>query len=145
MTILTQDMACIDGQSTCFSSLENGHLFYQFDVSHLLAETPFNFQVFAEGVDVIAVEGYMEGDDMFMGKIPLFFQETLGGIEQNKVQDHRIFRAESLFGSCSEAKMTWRVWLTVKYQKDNVINELNKSFTVTSYRNSRAIEDNQSR
>ena len=48
---------------------------------------------------------YLEGRDMFMGKVPVFF-ETIG--------KKNIYVAESLLANCSEEQMVWRLWITVE-------------------------------
>ena len=45
---------------------------------------------------------------MFMGKIPLFFNRQLEGDEDYS------FIAETMLGSCSEDRMTWRIWITLE-------------------------------
>lgn len=51
------------------------------------------------------VSAYLEGKDMFMGKIPVFFDEHKDG---NK------FLAQSLLASCTEEQMIWRLWVTIE-------------------------------
>jgi hypothetical protein len=48
---------------------------------------------------------YLEGRDMFMGKVPVFFEPT---------GDGKIYLAESLLANCSEEQMVWRLWITVE-------------------------------
>ena len=53
---------------------------------------------------ISTVSGYLEGKDMFMGKVPVFFETEEQG---NK------FTAISLLASCSADIMVWRLWLIV--------------------------------
>lgn len=45
----------------------------------------------------------IEGRDMFMGVIPLKWQQT----------DENTFNATAVYGSCSSDYMVWRLWLSV--------------------------------
>ncbi len=54
---------------------------------------------------ISTVSAYLEGKNMFMGKVPVFFEKEEQG---NK------FIATSLLASCSEDVMVWNLWLTVK-------------------------------
>ena len=45
--------------------------------------------------------------DMFMGKVPVFF-ETMS--------KENVFVAESLLANCSEEQMVWRLWITVELE-----------------------------
>jgi len=55
--------------------------------------------------EIQTVSGHLEGKDMFMGKVPVFFTKNDQGNN---------FRAKSLLASCSEDVMVWRLWLTVQ-------------------------------
>jgi len=57
-------------------------------------------------ITVSKISGYIEGKDMFMGKIPLLFTK--------EVQDKEFIALSSL-GSCAEDIMVWRLWLTFKF------------------------------
>lgn len=59
------------------------------------------------------IASYLEGKTMFMGKIPVFFQET----------NTNALVAESLLASCSEEIMTWRLWFTVEILVDGKIQQ----------------------
>ncbi|WOH38473.1 hypothetical protein RI844_04415 [Thalassotalea fonticola] len=43
---------------------------------------------------------WLEGKDMFMGKIPLFFEQSNG-----------IYSANTLIGACTEDQMIWTMWV----------------------------------
>ena len=74
-----------------------------FDHAEIIAETPFHLTLRSKESSVVSVSGYLEGKDMFMGKIPLIF-------EQNANE----YTARVLLGACSQPSMTWRMWLTFK-------------------------------
>lgn len=53
----------------------------------------------------IKLSAYLEGRDMFMGKVPVFF---------DKKQEQNLYLAESLLASCTEEEMVWRLWITAE-------------------------------
>jgi hypothetical protein len=53
---------------------------------------------------ITKISAHIEGKDMFMGKVPVFFQPT----EKNDR-----YLAQGLLGSCSDEQMIWRLWVTV--------------------------------
>ena len=61
---------------------------------------------------IIKATAYLEGRDMFMGKVPVFF-ETMG--------KKNIYVAESLLANCSEEQMVWRLWITVQLAENTTI------------------------
>ena len=64
---------------------------------------------------ITKVSAYLEGRDMFMGKVPVFFEQTA---------TDNIYRAQSLLANCSEKQMVWRLWVTV------IIKDQSQSFFV---------------
>ena len=79
-------------------------------IDQILTELPFSIIInkvnnTERSSQVITISGYLEGKDMFMGKVPVFF---------DKEADSQLFIATSLLASCSENTMIWRLWLTVK-------------------------------
>lgn len=65
---------CIVEQSKCEFELSNAKAQVLFDVEKIIAEQPFNMIVKYQGSDKLkSITGYLEGVDMYMGKIPLFF------------------------------------------------------------------------
>ena len=123
-----QEPSCISGQSSCQLTSKFGDINPQFNQTFLVAETPFDIYINNLRDDVEISSAYMAGEDMFMGKIPLFFKPKKQGS----------WVAQSMFGSCAQAQMTWRVWLTLK--GDNNI-EQTVSFTVVSYQSSAVIPE----
>lgn len=51
------------------------------------------------------ISAYLEGKDMFMGKVPIFFEQTA---------KEGVYSAQSLLASCSEEHMDWRLWITIE-------------------------------
>ena len=146
----TVAMQCLEFQSQCQFDVADGHVDVLFDVNKIVAEHAFNISVNYRGVNNIkAVNGYMEGVDMFMGKIPLFLEPhiglddiTINEVTSSKAQalenekpigeaQKQIYRGELLVGSCSAGQMIWKIWLTLTTADDqsNTI-----MLTVVSYR-----------
>ena len=109
---------CISDQSRCEVVTKFGLILVKFNVEKLLSELPFKIQLEFKKDQLLSdnthsqnlksVVGYMEGKTMFMGKIPLFFNNQLEGNEDKR------FIADTMLGSCSEDRMTWRIWITLE-------------------------------
>jgi hypothetical protein len=96
---------CLEQQSQCVINTKYGDVSVLFDVEKVLTEHAFSIRLEGDFLsEEFIVESYLEGKDMFMGKIPLFFE----------LDAKNTFISEALLGSCSEKKMTWRLWLTIK-------------------------------
>ena len=54
---------------------------------------------------ITQVTAYLEGRDMFMGKVPVFF---------DKKEGKDVYLAETLLASCAEEQMVWRLWITAE-------------------------------
>lgn len=124
-------MQCLAEQSPCNFAVGSGRVEVQFDVEKIVAEQPFNVSVNYIGSDaIISVTGYMEGVEMFMGKIPVFLERRVisGEIVDEQVQT---FTGELFVGSCSAQKMTWKMWLTFTTQSNQ---KISKMITLVSYR-----------
>ena len=118
---------CLTTQSQCVINTEFGDFEVSFSqvqvfdnkaaesvpdnvLQHIRTELPFSIIFKAINLSdlnakISMVSGHLEGKDMFMGKVPVFF---------NKVEQSDKFTAISLLASCSEDIMVWRLWLTVK-------------------------------
>lgn len=104
---------CAQFQSDCELIIDSTVLSVKFNKTDLKPEQPFTLYVepqVGSDINIISITGYIEGLNMYMGKIPLFF---------NQLKNDNFFQSTSMFGSCSEDKMKWRVWLTVKYIKND--------------------------
>jgi len=100
---LTVKPHCLISQSDCVINNVFGKISVLFDVEKVVTEHAFNIIIKSEKDIVdLKVTGYLEGKEMFMGKIPLFFQKN----------DSGNYITETYLGSCSEEKMVWRMWLT---------------------------------
>lgn len=126
---------CLKSQSKCFIETEFGLIEILFNQEKILTEVPFKIylnlvkgdldkdHLFQDDLtenelvkkiptvprfQISKIKSYMEGKEMFMGKIPVMFQLT--------TQENALV-AETLLGSCSEEQMVWRLWLTVFFEK----------------------------
>jgi hypothetical protein len=117
--ITATSFQCIPSQSACEVVTDFGLVSIKFNVQKVLTELPFQLRMELKDVlvdkenisdeNLPKASGYMEGKAMFMGKIPLFF-------EQQNENNKSIFTAETMLGSCSEDIMTWRLWLIIEKQ-----------------------------
>jgi hypothetical protein len=142
---VARQMQCLEQQSSCYLDVANGRAEILFDVNRITAEDAFNISINYEGLSTIkTVTGYMEGVNMFMGKIPLFLEQTiepkktassvvktLEATKLTKMDRLQMFQGEMLVGSCSEKTMTWRVWLTFTTEGNQTET---KMFTIVSHR-----------
>ncbi|WDD97259.1 hypothetical protein [Thalassomonas actiniarum] len=97
---------CLAQQSECVVRTPGGDFRVLFNVDKVLTETPFEVTVEYQGKQSVKnISGYLEGRDMFMGKIPLF----LTG------QSEHQYLAEVMLGSCAQPSMIWRLWLTAEF------------------------------
>jgi hypothetical protein len=125
---------CIRSQSSCEINTSIGNLKVMFNVDKVPTETPFKVSISGLNLDNnITISGYLEGRDMFMGKIPLFFSRDSKGelLNQNIPTDdtRSEYITETMLGSCSEQKMMWRMWIIIKRDINNKsieYSELNK-------------------
>lgn len=100
---------CIATQSHCQVTTVLGDVFVLFNVESVRTETPFEIVLSSDIFnEEIALSAYLEGKDMYMGKIPLFFTR------ENESSHQPSFKADALLGSCAEEKMQWRMWVTVE-------------------------------
>jgi len=114
-------LQCIESQSRCKVSTEFANFSLKFSQQQLLdkvkTELPFfiELSLLQEGSEksneqraqkrITKVSAYLEGKDMFMGKVPVFFEQG---------SSEGIYLAQSLLASCSEEQMDWRLWITVE-------------------------------
>jgi len=113
---------CLKSQSRCNIKTSIGTFTLNFNVSKVKVETPFTMQVSYVGKqEIINISGYMEGKNMFMGKIPLLFKS-----ESIK----NTFSAETMLVACTEPKMEWRVWINAEVKLQNQLKTMNQGFFV---------------
>lgn len=119
---------CIASQSECLFNTELGNFRIKF-AQHQLADkikTELPFTIELEVIPLNSefqpkftkISSYLEGKDMFMGKVPIFFKAN---------EDKHVYKAESLLANCTEEQMVWRLWLTL--ETDNKAQNLFVDFT----------------
>lgn len=116
---------CISSQSVCSVKTPTGEFFIKFNQATPKAETPFEIHVNYQGHHKIEkLRGFIEGIDMFMGKIPLFLKaaikkEIKPSKENNKklndTFNEQSFVSMAMFGSCSLDTMRWRVMFEAEF------------------------------
>jgi len=103
---------CITSQSECEIDTNFGTFFVQFSgqtvEGKLQTELPFNIQLSlasnSKKTQLVKIDSYLEGKEMFMGKIPIFFN----------TDKHNVAIAESLLANCAEEVMVWRLWFKIE-------------------------------
>ena len=87
-----------------------------------MTEVPFSIRLSSSTIGSINnISGFLEGKDMFMGKVPVFFELDSNG---------EYFVAETLLGSCSEEKMIWRLWLTINGRQEQQNLDFEQTFFI---------------
>ena len=103
-------------ESQCEISTELGNFSVKFSQHQLsdkvITELPFFIELTQISQQktmpsITKASAYLEGRDMFMGKVPVFF-ETMS--------KENVFVAQSLLANCSEEQMVWRLWITVELE-----------------------------
>lgn len=101
---------CLVSQSQCQIKTEIGAFDILFNVDTVITENEFNIIVKSYSLNEdLEIKGFLEGREMFMGKIPLFFKKS----------NEQSFITSTMLGSCSEEEMIWRMWLTVTDKLNN--------------------------
>jgi len=120
-----EKLSCTAFQSPCYIENVVGRFDIYFLSDKLKAEEPFKVAVkysphkelidtykigkqidtSLENLQLIKLTGYMEGKDMFMGKIPVLF-------EKNK----NLFVANTVVSACHTNKMVWKLILTAELE-----------------------------
>lgn len=134
---------CLKSQSKCFIETKFGRIEVLFNQEKVLTERPFKIYLNVTEISdtkgnkditeteekeprykISKVKSYMEGKEMFMGKIPVFFSSS---------KQEEVMIAETLLGSCSEDKMVWRLWLTVFFENKRANNKEIKNLQETLF------------
>ena len=114
---------CIVDQSNCVISTKVGDFSVMFNVKKVTTEAPFKIFVSYQGVmEIKVIDAYMEGINMFMGKIPLFFK--------NNMEKDSLFSAKTMVVACAEPDMKWRLWFTVTLFDKNQQKTIKQQFFV---------------
>ncbi|MBL4940867.1 MAG: hypothetical protein JKY81_04300 [Colwellia sp.] len=115
--------SCLTSQSQCDVATEFGHVNIEFSgqiaQGKIKTELPFHIQLHFDALNdsykLQRVNSHLEGAEMFMGKIPVFFDV----IEKGGTS----YLAESLLANCMEDEMIWRLWFQLEFSVDNEIKQ----------------------
>ena len=127
---------CLESQSNCFIDTQFGRVAVAFDQGKILTEVPFSIFLTLKATpdsinntsldneektltEIAKVDAYMEGKEMFMGKVPVFFSPV--NKENNNQLTQTDMVAETMLGSCSQEQMVWRLWLKLTIKKSTSI------------------------
>jgi len=119
---ISYDFSCITSQNNCEITTELGKFIVQFsgelEEGKIKTELPLyirlKFNGDKESYKLQKADSFMEGTNMFMGKIPVFFEVS---------SEKNTLIAQTLLASCSEDVMTWRLWFTIDINVDNNIKQ----------------------
>ena len=111
---------CDFEQSSCVKRTKMGRFVLNANPSRIKSETEVNFKLTSKNHSLIKIKSaWLEGKDMYMGKIPLFFEANEQG-----------FIADSMIGACTDDSMVWQ--MVVNIEKNNITQKL--TFDFVSYR-----------
>ncbi|ASP47185.1 hypothetical protein [Cognaticolwellia beringensis] len=115
---------CIAQQSQCQFDIAGGQVHVLFDVEKIVAEQSFNMVLNYQGNETLKnISGYLEGVDMFMGKIPLFIEPQISErlIDDSAKAD---LKASANDISQSQLDITQGITQGVKQDVNHVVNHL---------------------
>jgi len=113
---------CLTSQSQCVINNEIGQFSVLFNVDKIHGDLPFELSIAYKSLSKnIKFSGHLEGKDMFMGKIPVFF---------NKLENENRQSADVLLVNCSEEQMVWRLWVTIEIPASHDKELMKKSFFI---------------
>ncbi len=105
--VSTDKFRCLASQNQCSITNQLGTFDITFSVDPVLTEMPFHIMVDYQGeAEGLKLTAYLEGKDMFMGKVPVMFKPN--------ADNSKRFIAETMLASCSEDIMTWKLNVTVE-------------------------------
>jgi len=112
---------CLATQSSCNIETKQGVFSVTFDHVNIKAEVPFKLLVSYKGKQKLKkITGYMEGETMFMGKIPLFFSAS----------NTQHYMAETMVVACTEPSMVWRMWFTAELYDQELQSTVKQGFFI---------------
>ena len=115
---------CIAQQSQCQFDLAGGQVQVLFDVEKIVAEQSFNMVLNYQGSEALKnISGYLEGVDMFMGKIPLFIEQQTSNrlIDDSAKAD---LKASASDISQSQLDITQGITQGVKQDVNHVVSQV---------------------
>ena len=135
------DPICLPSQSQCKIELPVGTFTVKFAVDkNVITEMPFNIEISyfqqstqqgSETLKVKKIMAYLEGKEMFMGKIPVLFSPASSPTPTSSSSEIKnSFTGETMLGSCSDDQMTWRLWITAELENKTQTETISKTFFV---------------
>ena len=104
---------CLTSQSACKIKSTDGDFSILFNVDSIFTENEFEIVLVSHGHHQIkSISAHIEGKNMFMGKIPLFFKP-----EKNEKTIKYI--TKTMLGSCNEENMRWVIFFTINKIKES--------------------------
>ena len=101
----SSSISCDFERGKCGFENEFGMFLLSAEPGLITTESEIQFGLTHEDLNSVTIESaYLEGRDMYMGKIPLFFEKN---------NDQLI--ASTMIGACIEKKMVWQMVINAKY------------------------------
>ncbi|WNC74128.1 hypothetical protein RGQ13_09100 [Thalassotalea psychrophila] len=95
---------CDFTRSGCFKTYNFGVFELNASPNIIKAENEIFFSLISKSKHPIKIKSaWLEGKEMFMGKIPLFFEENSG-----------VFTTNTLIGACTKEQMIWTMFVEVQ-------------------------------
>ena len=98
---------CDFSLASCFNTANTANIGLSVDKPMLPLETELTFQLSGDVVKYDIKSAYIYGINMYMGKIPLFFNTNESGK----------FEAATMLGICSEREMRWGFKLELQHKE----------------------------
>ncbi len=131
---VTNDVSEVDtfrcvNANPCRINTDVGTFIITFDTPMVITEESFSIKLSYQASPIIlekelkisAIDAFLEGKHMYMGKIPAFFHLT---------EQDQSFIAALLLGRCSASSMVWRLWISVSLMNKITNKPLVESFHI---------------
>lgn len=117
--------SCDFATSKCKTTLDFGKVELITKPQLITPESEISFSLNFTQSKVVAIKSaWLEGKNMFMGKIPLFFKKIsapnaanntrLDNLESTTAVASVLFRADTMIGACTEDQMIWQMVVVVE-------------------------------
>ncbi len=109
---------CDFEKSVCINTELSSDLVLTATPALITAETEIEFELTLKlkpNQNIQIKSAWLEGKNMFMGKIPLFFSKTKTPIV-SPLENQVTYRANTLIGACTEEQMIWQ--MTIVWEED---------------------------
>ncbi|WP_076419110.1 hypothetical protein [Colwellia sp. UCD-KL20] len=113
---------CISTQMPCLINSSIGDFSILFNVEPVFTENPFDIVLISKSkLPIKSISAHMEGKNMFMGKIPLFFEINQVKKESYEKVNPTYYVANTMLGSCSEENMRWIILFEITIENQQGI------------------------